>query len=51
MYLPVTIGDEISFFKFQERLVPGRFGVMEPEQTELLNVEPDLVIVPGVAFD
>ncbi len=51
IYLPITSGDEISFFKFKERLVPGRFGVMEPEQTEPLSGIPDLVIVPGVAFD
>ena len=51
IYLPVTSGDTISFYKFKERLVPGKFGVMEPEQNEPLEKEPDLVIVPGVAFD
>ncbi|MBU0706013.1 5-formyltetrahydrofolate cyclo-ligase [Patescibacteria group bacterium] len=40
--LPVTSVDELR---------PNRFDIPEPPQSGLVNPKPDLIIVPGVAFD
>jgi len=32
-------------------LEPGRFGILEPTEKEPLENEPDMVLVPGLAFD
>ena len=52
VYLPKTIGDELYFFKYNnKKLTKGKFGVLEPETKEPLEKIPDAIIVPGVAFD
>jgi 5-formyltetrahydrofolate cyclo-ligase len=55
LLLPVVIGNELvmSPYASESELLPGSFGIMEP-QGELPPDEPpslDLIIVPGVAFD
>lgn len=45
---PRIEGDEIDFY-IAERFQAGKFGIREPEGTELAP-PPDLVLVPGVAF-
>lgn len=52
--VPVTKDDErIEFYRFTsfEDLVSGRFGILEPKTMVEPSKEPDVVIVPGVAFD
>lgn len=46
---PAT-GHEISFFSFTSKseLRAGKYGIMEPPKNNL--AEPELIIVPGVAF-
>ena len=51
VYLPVTEGDTISFYKYTGKLKEGKFGVGEPEQKIPLTKKPDVIIVPGVGFD
>ncbi|MBQ2968059.1 MAG: 5-formyltetrahydrofolate cyclo-ligase [Clostridia bacterium] len=51
VFLPVTEGDTISFYRLSETLTKGLFGVPEPERDAMLTCEPDVVLVPGVAFD
>ena len=51
VFLPVTEGDEMTFYRVTEQLEQGTFGVSEPKKITMLNVKPDLVLVPGVAFD
>jgi 5-formyltetrahydrofolate cyclo-ligase len=48
---PVTT-HSISFFPFTSlgSLVPGKFGIPEPSTKNTKPVEPDLIVVPGVAF-
>jgi 5-formyltetrahydrofolate cyclo-ligase len=49
--LPRVEGDMITFYEFSSEtdLAEGRFGIMEPRPLSLAR--PDLVIVPGIAFD
>jgi 5-formyltetrahydrofolate cyclo-ligase len=49
--VPVT-DNQISFYRFvsMEDLHPGKFGIMEPESRVPPSKEPDVIIVPGVAF-
>jgi len=59
VFIPVTVPKTkaliVSELKsYEDDLVVGHFGVMEPKEEALRPVEPsilDLVIVPGVAFD
>lgn len=50
--LPVAHRTKIEMRRYQGRqgLHRGRFGILEPKG-EAFNGEPDLIIVPGVAFD
>lgn len=50
--VPVT-NDEMEFMKFTsfDDLAPAKFGVPEPKTKIPATREPDVVIVPGVAFD
>lgn len=51
---PRVAGDDLEFIKILpgEKLVPGSFGVLEPEgQVRVPLVEIDLIVVPGAAFD
>jgi len=59
VFIPVTVPKTkaliVSELKnYEDDLVVGHFGVLEPKEEALRPVEPnilDLVIVPGVAFD
>lgn len=54
IYLPVICGDVIRLhqYKDSDALKPGVFGILEPATDALSEkARPDLVIVPGVAFD
>lgn len=51
VYLPVTEGETISFYRYDGKLTKGKFGVGEPERTKPLSKKPDVIIVPGVGFD
>lgn len=44
---------EVCLVEEPGRLCPGRFGVNEPDasHTGLVDPSPDLVLVPGLAFD
>jgi len=55
--VPVTASDDsddcMKFVKFTtfDGLAPARFGILEPKTKIKPNREPDIVIVPGLAFD
>lgn len=54
IYLPVICGDMIELHRYNadEALKPGVFGILEP--VPVLQEEkprPDLIVIPGVAFD
>ena len=58
VFLPKTVSDKITFCQvFQEdftenRLVQGRFGILEPPCSSYdVHEDMDLLIVPGVGFD
>lgn len=50
--LPRTEGYYMRFFEYEpaDKLVEGKFGIMEPEPKKLVE-HVDLLLVPGVAFD
>jgi len=48
--VPVTNG-EIEFVKYSSNLKIGKFNVPEPENRVPSDKEPDIVILPGLAFD
>lgn len=50
--LPVIHGHgiEIRYYRGQDNLVRGKYGIPEPD-SEIFKGIPDLIIVPGVAFD
>ncbi|MBI2079565.1 5-formyltetrahydrofolate cyclo-ligase, partial [Candidatus Micrarchaeota archaeon] len=50
--VPIT-NDHIEFYKFTTfgDLKPGRFGILEPEMRLKPTREPDLILIPGLAFD
>lgn len=52
IYLPVVCGDVMEFREFEsfECLKKGKFGIYEPSG-KLLDEKPDIMCVPGVAFD
>ena len=53
-YVPITaLDDHIEFVEFTtfDDLKPAKFGILEPETKTKPNREPDVVIVPGLAFD
>ena len=45
--VPVT-NEDIEFCEFSDDLVKGKFGILEPR--ERIPLQPDIVIVPGIAF-
>lgn len=51
IYLPSTEGDKISFYRYNGNFIKGRFGVKEPLKEKRLSKKPDVIIIPGVAFD
>ena len=53
VFLPVLDNSEnLSFHKFESfsKMKKGKFGILEPTSKVSL-VDPDLVVVPGLAFD
>lgn len=50
--VPVT-NEEITLVQFTsfDDLVPARFGVPEPKTKIIAKKEPDVVLLPGLAFD
>ena len=52
VYLPVSYEDgNMDFFLHTGETKQGLYGISEPVSREKLCTQPDLVIVPGVAFD
>jgi len=50
--VPVTAGEtELVKFTSFEDLAPAKFGVLEPKTKIPAGREPDVIIVPGLAFD
>lgn len=51
--LPLVVGDKMEIKKFSsiEKLKKGYMGIWEPFSEESYCGDPDLIIVPGVAFD
>ena len=55
LFLPRVMGvEKMSFFEVKnlKGLIPDRHGILEPpESWDKTSEEPDLLIIPGVAFD
>ncbi len=54
VFYPRVVGEDLEFLEVNaiDNLVPGSFGVAEPESGRKISIaELDLLIVPGVAFD
>ncbi len=60
LIVPYCVGTELELFRLCDpaELVPGRFGILEPDpklrtlpDRRVLPEDLDLLIVPGVAFD
>lgn len=54
IYLPVICGDLLELHEYQadDSLKPGVFGILEPIPTSITEKpKPDLIVIPGVAFD
>lgn len=53
--LPVVVGDDLSLQRYtgKDHLRKGAFDILEPETTPILPEAfyPELLIVPGIAFD
>lgn len=52
IYLPVVCGKNMIFKRFEgfDKLYAGKYGIYEPAGKEL-NILPDIMCIPGVAFD
>ncbi|MDD5022583.1 MAG: 5-formyltetrahydrofolate cyclo-ligase [Candidatus ainarchaeum sp.] len=50
--VPVTNSkiDLVEFTSFND-LVAGKFGILEPKTKSFIDYTPDLILIPGVAFD
>lgn len=50
--LPVVNGEHLELYCFEsfEDLLPGKFGILEPGNRIPPSKEPDVIIIPGVAF-
>jgi 5-formyltetrahydrofolate cyclo-ligase len=50
---PAVVGDDLEFRPVAEfsALVPGRYGIPEPQGRSYNPAAADLIVVPGVAFD
>jgi 5-formyltetrahydrofolate cyclo-ligase len=50
---PAVVGDNLEFRRIAElsALIPGRFGIPEPQGESFSPGAADLIVVPGVAFD
>ena len=54
LVLPIVVGDDIRLkvYEGEERMRPGRFGILEPDTEEWFEdwQSIDCILVPGVAF-
>jgi 5-formyltetrahydrofolate cyclo-ligase len=50
---PAVVGEDLEFRRVcsLESLVPGKFGILEPQGDPVDPAGADLIVVPGVAFD
>ena len=50
---PAVVGNDLQFRRVSalDELVPGRFGIPEPQGAPCNPADADLIVVPGVAFD
>lgn len=53
IFLPVVQGDEMRFFSYEagDPMTRGAFGISEPVLRRTASANPDLILVPMVAFD
>lgn len=53
IYVPVTKKKELKTALFQGRknLIRKKFEILEPKNPIIEDVEPDVIIVPGIVFD
>ena len=51
--LPIVVGEQMQIKRFTsiEKMKQGYLGIWEPYSEESMCNEPDIIIVPGVAFD
>lgn len=51
--LPKVCGEEMDFYYIRQfsDLVPGAYGILEPDTKEIMKEEKALLIMPGLAFD
>lgn len=51
--LPIVVGEKMEIKRFStiEKMKKGYMGIWEPFSTESYCGEPDLILVPGIAFD
>jgi 5,10-methenyltetrahydrofolate synthetase len=51
--LPIVKGDDIVLQSYMGRdsLKSGAFGILEPTKTPYTTTKPDIIIIPGIAFD
>ena len=51
--LPIVVGEKMEIKKFTsiEKMKTGFMGILEPYSDESYCGDPDLILVPGVAFD
>lgn len=47
--VPIT-KSKIEFVRYSSELIDGRFGIPEPKNPIATDIEPEVVIVPGVVF-
>ena len=53
VFIPFIKNDELYFSEYEslDDLQDGSFGILESKQKIPSNINPDVIIVPGVAFD
>jgi len=53
VWVPKVSGETMEFYSLTsfEELVPGAYGILEPDDTAVSEPKNGLMLVPGVAFD
>mgnify|MGYP002520987117 CR=1 FL=1 len=51
IYLPRVVGNDLEVAKFDDVIIPGKYGIGEPVSPSVSPSLIDLVIVPAVALD
>ncbi len=49
VFVPVT-GKEMKLSEHSDELAPGKYGIHEPKNPKIIDFDPDIIIVPGIAF-